>query len=711
MSHTSLIRCRFSYSGRGFGFAEMPDGGEDIYIAAENTLHAMTGDTVLVHRYLPGEAGYSRGNEGEVVRIEARGASEITGTFFMEGAFGYVIPDDAKLHARVEIGGADMGGARHGDKVAVRLTNYPRRRRGEDIFRPDGCITRVFGPAGTREANYAAVLHRCGIPTAFSEDALWEAEGSAARALSARGRTDLRDVPTLTIDGADAKDLDDAISLARDEGGWVLGVHIADVSEYVKEGGTLDREAYERGTSVYFVDKVVPMLPTALSNGACSLNGGEDRYALSAFVRIGPDGTRLGCEMKKTLIRSDVRGVYSEVNDIFARERDSAFAPKYAPVLDMLLEMRDLYRTLRRAADARGQLSMESPEVKILLDGKGLPVDIEPRVRGEAEMMIEQFMLAANMGAAAWLRERNMPCLYRIHEDPLPEKIRAFAVFAHNMGLDTRGVAEGVTSARLGQLLAEAEEKGIADVVSSVLLRSLAKAKYSERPGTHYGLAADLYCHFTSPIRRYPDLFVHRSVSSALSGGRKPAPAHPAESARVSTDAEIRAVTAERQIEDLYMAQYASFHLGEEYEATVSSVCAFGVFARTEKYFEGLVPVEALFGMRTRVEYSEESMTLSGGGRTYRLGDRIRVTVTAADVTSGKIDFAPAGEFVPDMQRGERASRVPGEGRRSGEGRPRRQSDRRERGGKPRGKTGAFSGKGSASRSGKGQRNTKGRRR
>ena len=637
------LKCRFSDSGRGFGFAELLDGSApDIFIAPEDTLHAMTGDIILVHRITRGEAGYTRGNEGQVIKILERGNPEIIGTFRMRGAEGVVFPDDNRLHAEVRIAGRDIAGAADGDKVAVKITHFPKKRRGEDVFRPEGFVIANFGRAETREANYAAVLHKNGIPTEFTDAVLWEAEDAAARPISMEGRLDLRSEIVLTIDGAGAKDLDDAISLTRRDGGWTLGVHIADVSHYVLEGGAVDREAYTRGTSVYFVDKVVPMLPTALSNNICSLNGGVDRYALSAFIELDEAGTMTGCDFKKTVIRSRVRGVYEEVNDLFANGKSSPFAQKYAEVYDTLCDMRRLYEILKDAADKRGQLNMESPEAEILLDEKGLPTDILPRTRGIGEMMIEQFMLAANVAAATWLTERKLPCLYRVHEDPMPEKMQSFAVFAHNMDLDTSELHGDVDPHHLQKVLAQAEEKGIAEIISGVMLRSLAKAKYSDRRGPHFGLALPLYAHFTSPIRRYPDLFVHRAISSVLTGSR--VPAHPAESARVSTEAEIRATTAERAIEDLYMAQYASFHLEEEFEGTVSSVCSFGIFVRTDKLFEGLIADEKLFPRGVRPEFSEDHLTLSGGGRTYRLGQRIRIRVARAEVESGRIDFIPAGE-------------------------------------------------------------------
>lgn len=672
MASEILLKCVFSDSGRGFGFAEVleMDGYDDIFIAPEDTLGAMTGDTVLVHKFRRGEPGFTKGNEGQITKILERGNTEVIGTLYLQGIHGIVRPDNEKLRTEISVRGTDLAEAKPGDKVAVRITDYGKRRRGEFLVPPEGFITAVFGRADTKEANYAAILHKNGVPMNFTDGAIWEAEDMASRPITEAGRADLRNLPTLTIDSADAKDLDDAISLEKLDTGWRLYVHIADVSEYVKEGGEVDREAYARGTSVYFVDKVVPMLPVALSNGSCSLNGGVDRWALTAIIDLDGAGNPTAYDFTKSLIRSDVRGVYTEVNDLFEKGRDSAFAQKYAPVLDMLFHMQALYRILQQAANVRGQLNLESTEAKILLDDKGIAVDIVPRVRGEAEMMIEQFMLSANVAAASWLTERGLPCLYRIHEDPLPEKIRSFAEFAHNMDLDVSGVKEGVRPRRLGDVLAEAAERGISEVVSGVLLRSLAKAKYHEKPGGHYGLALPLYCHFTSPIRRYPDLFVHRAISHALDSSKR-RPAHPAESARVSSEAEVRAVTAERQIEDLYMAQYAGAHVGEAFEGIISSVCSFGIFVRTEKLFEGLIPVEHLFSRRDTVVYNDRSMTLRAGSRVYRLGDSIRVRVARAEVATGRIDMELA-EGTPKQEPSETRSRRP-----AGDRKPRSASGKR----------------------------------
>ncbi len=639
MKKPTLTECRFSDSGRGFGFARLPDDAGEWFIPPGRMQSAMHGDTVLVRRLRRGEDGWRRGEEAAVVSVAVRAHAEVIGTVRAEGAGLVLIPQERRLFCEVAL--TDGGGARPGELAAARITDYGVRR-ADGILAVSGEVTAVFGAHKTPAANYAAILHRFGVPTQFSEEALAEAETAAARPLSLLGRRDLRALPTLTIDGAGAKDLDDAISLEKRPDGWRLWVHIADVSEYVRQDGALEREAFARGTSVYFVDKVVPMLPPALSNGSCSLNGGEERAALSAILTLDAAGTLVAWDFCKSVIRSDVRGVYEEVNDLFARGAASPFYEKYAAVAPMLADMHALYEVLRGAAAARGQLELESTEAEILLDADGAPADVLPRLRGDAERMIEQFMLTANVAAARFLHERGLPCLYRIHDEPSPEKIRALALFAHNLGLPSARIAPGLPPSRLGQLLEAADERALGEIVSGVVLRSLAKARYSDKASPHYGLAAPLYCHFTSPIRRYPDLFVHRAISHVLTGSRLPT--LPAQRAAAATETEIRAVGAERAIEGLYLARYAAAHLGEEYEATVTGVHLYGVFCRTEKLFEGLIPSEALFGEGARPEYLEERQTLRWGSRAVRLGDRLRVRVSAADVTTGNIDLLPAGD-------------------------------------------------------------------
>lgn len=621
----------FSASGRGYGFAVFGDGRADAFIPPYLTGGAMQGDGIAVHMLRKGDEGYGRGNECAVVAVTRRAITTVYGTY----ENGVVIPDDDKLRFRLYV--ADAAGASDGDKVEAEILKYPDDI--DDVVR--GRITDVLGGAYTREANYKAILRQCGIPVEFTPEAAAEAEAAAKEALSPDGRLDLRDKIVFTIDGAGAKDLDDAISLERDGDKWLLGVHIADVSHYVGMGGALDAAAYERGTSVYFTDKVVPMLPVALSNGACSLNAGEDKYALSALMTLDRDGRIIGAKLAKTMIRSAVRGVYEEVNDIFERGGESEFAEKYAAVLPTLYLMRDLYELLAANARSRGALELEESEAEITLDESGAPVDIMPRTRGTGERLIEQFMLCANEAVARWLREANLPALYRVHDDPDPEKVGAFAVFAVNMGLSATTIKKGgaVAPAALSAVMDEAREKDVADIVSGVMLRSLAKAKYSVAPTGHFGLAVKDYCHFTSPIRRYPDLFVHRAVSAALAGDDDAIEAlrRSASAAADDTSAcEQRAVNAERAIDDLYKTIYMSRFISEEVEAVVSGVTPFGLFARTAKLCEGMIPVTSLDG---DWEPDTAGYRLVSGSRSIALGDTLIVRVDAADVISRRVTF------------------------------------------------------------------------
>ena len=643
------LELTFIEKAKGYGFAE--GDGVSLYIPQFETMDAMTGDKVLVHRFVPGEPGYTKGSEGMVLRILAHGNDEIVGRVALREGRLCVLPENEKLYAVVNVDSREIVRFGAGELVSVRITHYGARHEtaGGYVHLLSGTITASFGQADTLDANYAAVLHEYRIPEKFPDEVLYDAAQAAGEPVVTDGVTDLRGVLTLTIDGADAKDLDDAISLSRDDdGNWLLGVHIADVSRYVREGSPTDLEAYERGTSVYFVDRVVPMLPPALSNGACSLNEHEDRYALSALMTLDGHGRMLSYDFKKSVIRSDVRGVYDEVNDLFVKGQGSAYARKYGEVLPMLTDMRALFIELKAAAAVRGQLDLESEEAVMTLDGDGEPADIAPAVRGEAEEMIEQFMLCANTAAASFLTERSLPCLYRVHENPPEDRIRAFAALASNLGLDVAGVSPGATPERLAKLMADARDKDVATAVSAVLLRSLAKARYSEKNLGHFGLALDCYCHFTSPIRRYPDLFVHRAITHVLTGSRLPM--HPSETARLTSEAEIRATAAERKIESMYAAKWCAAHVGEEFDGYVASVVPFGVFVHTEKCFEGLVSVESLFPKGYEYTFREETQTLQSGKRyVYKLGMPLHVRIAAADPITGDVDFTLAGaSALPD---------------------------------------------------------------
>lgn len=638
----------FAATERGFGFVTLTDEtplNEDIFIPARKRGGALAGDRVTVavrRRDLRPRTGGDYRIEGEITGILERGFTELCGTLIetvgAERRFApyRVIPDNRRLTDTVEV--ADARDAAPGSKVQVHITDYGDGRRP-----PRGEILRCLGETLSLGANYLSVLLAAGIRTDFSDAVLRDAETAAAEPISLTGRLDLRDRAILTIDGADARDLDDAISLERAGDGWLLGVHIADVSHYVRADSPTDLEARARGTSIYFTDKVVPMLPACLSNGACSLSAGTDKYALSALISLDKNGKLLGCRVENTVIRSKVRGVYDEVNDLFANRSRSAFYAKYKPVRQALADMHTLYALLEKNADARGVLELESADAKILLDADGMPCEIVKRERGDAEKMIEQFMLTANEAVARFLSARHIPCVFRVHDAPSEDKLTAYKNFVHNLGLSILPLqAEHLTTAAFAPILAEAEQKGFGSVLSRITLRTQMKAKYSAVRGDHFGLGLEYYCHFTSPIRRYPDLTVHRILKYALANGADAAAeryaAFAAESAAQSSECELRAVAAERDIADLYKAIYMQSAVGKTYPAVISSVTAFGLFCELENTCEGLIPVEQLgegFG------FNEKALTLSRGKRAYKLGQPICVRITDVDPLRRRIYMEP----------------------------------------------------------------------
>ena len=662
----------FRANAKGFGFLS-PDEiyqrtyPEDLFIPADATGGAMNGDRVTV-RVISQRKEKNKKNgkkkngrkpaiceqkntrahstEAAVVRIVKRAFETVIGTFYcvqprVRGGrpIYYVRPDDKRITCVVGIDAKHIGDAEPGEKVEATITKYPSREHADAM----GKITAVFGETLSKEANYDVILHENKIRTEFSREVLSAADEAAARKISLEGRRDFRDKMIFTIDGADSKDLDDAISLEKTEGGWILGVHIADVSDYVEMKTPLDTEAYARGTSVYFADQVVPMLPKQLSNGICSLNPGEDRYALSALISLDKNGTILGCELCESVICSKIRGVYAELNTVLKEGSGAAVYEKYAPLFPSVYpEMVTLYRILEAKNRQKGALDLETAEAKIIVNEDGMPIDIVKRERGVSECLIEQFMLCANEAVAKWLSERDMPCVYRIHEEPPMEKVQSFATFAHNLGLDTRSLyKKELTPADMQTVMNEAKEKGFDGVLSTVMLRSLSKARYSSTRGIHFGLATEFYCHFTSPIRRYPDLTVHRIVKSILHGKTDEKSISKLRtfanrSALQSTECELRALTAERSIEDLYKVIYMEDHIGKVFDGVISSVTSFGFFVELSNTCEGLVPIGSLDGF---FNFDEKNLTLYSGRTKYKLGMPVRVKLTDADRISRKLDM------------------------------------------------------------------------
>lgn len=622
----------FHGTRRGFGFVTVEGVEGDIFIPAEHTRGALDGDRVSL-RYRP---GFHRDAEGEVTGVIAARRVLCLGVYVREhirrGRHTYrqslFFPDDKHLPDGIPV--LDAGVAESGDRVKVCL----ERRHGLACR-----VTRTFGPAASFSANYQSILVECGIEEEFSPEALREAAAISAIPVTEEGR-ERQTGPILTIDGADAKDLDDAVSLVREGEGYLLSVHIADVSEYVRPDTALDRAALTRGTSVYFVDRVVPMLPPALSNGACSLNAGEDKYTLTAKLHLDAQGALCGTELVRSILRSDVRGVYSEINDLFANGDSSPYAEKYAAVYPMLCVMRELYEKLSARAADRGYFDLETAEPYFVLNEQGEPIEILRRERGVSERIIEHFMLTANEGVARLLTERALPCVYRVHEEPPEDKMATFIHYAHNAGLSTRPLTERpVRAAAFRALLEEAREKGLHTAISRYTVRTMAKARYSERRADHFGLALSHYCHFTSPIRRLSDLATHRMIKACLLDGR-PATAFSAyarRAAAAATETELAALQAERRIENLYKALWAEKHIGEMWDATISGITAFGVFAELDNTAEGLIPADSLpFGAFC----DEENGIVAMGDQALHMADRIRVRIEEVSLPQARIRFA-----------------------------------------------------------------------
>ena len=515
----------FSGTRRGFGFVTDETGrlSEDVFIPKGDANGALHGDTVRI-RY---REKYPTGTEGRVLEILNKDTKTVVGTLIGERVKGsrsyrrryFLVPDSTHFPEYMPI--CDRPDANEGDKIECAVQ---RTREGCLLY-----FLRSFGPAASFLANRSSLLCELGIPTAFEDGVEAEAERAAREPLSKEGRK-VQKGPILTIDSADAKDLDDAVSLEKTAEGYLLSVHIADVSEYVRPKTALDRAAMSRGTSIYFADEVIPMLPKALSNGACSLNAGEDKYTLSAHLTLDGKGNLLKTRIERGIIKSDVRGVYSEVNDLFANGEASIYAEKYSKVYKMLFLMKELYEILEKKARARGYLDFEAPEPYFLLGENGCPKEILRRTRGVAERLIEQFMLTANEGVARLLSEKECPCVYRVHEEPPADKLSFFKKYVYLMGIDPSPLfAEPLKTLAFATVFSEAKEKGKADALAIPMLRTMSKASYSENRADHFGLGLTHYCHFTSPIRRLSDLATHRIIKAVLLFGedRKKYAAYP----------------------------------------------------------------------------------------------------------------------------------------------------------------------------------------
>ena len=639
------LLCKVVKLGKNFAFVMLEDGTSDIFIPGRFTKGAMPGDDVLVEKFEHPRVEGS--DEGAILAILTE-KNDLVGTVRrVEGRLRFV-PDDCPA-ITMPLARDCEGGAKDGDKVAVEILNRGSRQEDHRVG-----VAMRFGSSDEAKRCAKALLYAKDIRTRFPDKVRDEAkkfEGAEVSEKDCEGRMDLRTLPIFTIDSAETKDIDDAISLTRtSDGGFELGVHIADVSNYVKPGTELDNEAFSRATSVYYADQVVPMLPKALSNGICSLNENELRLAFSCLMRLDKEGNLTDYRFVKSIIRSRVKGVYSEINALLAGTADAEIKAKYADVIDQLPAMKELYGHRARLRRERGCMDIESGEVKLILDENGRCIDVKKRTSGESESMIEEFMLLANQCAAHFARVKQIPFVYRVHEEPNAEKLERLHALLQACGINDHFAKDVPAPKELSAILEGVRGTPYEQIINTGMLRCMSKALYEEKPKGHYGLVLKDYAHFTSPIRRYPDLAIHRIMTDLLKGTGKETMIlrytdFAERASKQSSEREVIAMQIERKAEDCYKAEYARRHLGECYEGTISGVTQRGLFIELDNGVEGFVPASSLTPSGTSLTEGVR-LTDPASGKTWSLGDRMMITIVRADVNLGKIDFevAPAAK-------------------------------------------------------------------
>ncbi|MBL1228058.1 ribonuclease R [Enterococcus sp. BWB1-3] len=640
----------FRANERGFGFVTIDEEEPDVYISKEHTNYAMDGDTVIVDILQPADPFSERVAEGAVLSIQKRAITQIVGEFSAydeeESAetdlYGYIIPKDKKLSRLTVYAAAEGIKPVDGSVVIIEVTHYPEKGYAASL---EGIVKKVIGHKNDPGMDILSIIVAHGIPTSFSDEVLAAADKvpDTISEEDIKDRRDLRNSMIVTIDGEDAKDLDDAVTVKKlENGNYFLGVHIADVSYYVTEGNEMDREAYDRGTSVYLTDRVVPMLPQRLSNGICSLNPKVPRLTMSCEMEISPEGTVIKHEIFQSVIQTTERMTYTAVNEIL-EEQNAETIERYQQLVPMFREMAELHAILEKMREQRGAISFEDNEAKVLVNEEGHPQDILLRQRGLGERLIESFMLAANETVARHYSKLNLPFIYRIHEQPKEEKMQRFFDFAAMLGILVKGTKADITPKDLQRVLTQIEGKPEEPVINTMLLRSMQQARYSEDNYGHYGLAAEYYTHFTSPIRRYPDLIVHRLIRSYGTDKSEKMQekwaAHLPDIADHSSKMERRAVEAEREVESMKKAEFMADKIGEEYEGIISSVTKFGIFVELPNTIEGLVHVNSL--KQDYFHFVEKHLALVGErtGLTLKIGQKVRIRVEKSEPETREIDF------------------------------------------------------------------------
>lgn len=637
---------------RGYGFL-IPENKEhdDVFISSDDLNGALHGDKIVVRAKL--KSPDSKKQEGEVIRILEHANETLVGLYESSKNFAFVIPVDTRINKDVFVTKSDSNGAQNGQVVVVKITKWADTRRN-----PEGFVTEIIGFKDDPGTDIMAIIKQHGLPEEFPEKVLEQSEKilETIQPEELEGRLDLRNTTTFTIDGADAKDFDDAVSIEKlENGNYKLGVHIADVTHYVRENTPLDKEALERGTSIYLIDRVIPMLPEKLSNGVCSLRPNEDRLTLSVLMEIDSKGKVVNHETHESVINSKERLIYTDVSDILECDNEE-LKKKYNHILKDLKDMEDLSLILKAQRIRRGSIDFDFPESRIMLDEKGNPIDIVRLERRVANKIIEEFMLVTNETVSEYMHWSEIPFLYRIHEDPDPEKMAEFNRFIHNLGYSLKGTQD-VHPKELQQLIKKIEGEPEEKVISTLMLRSLKKARYSAELDSHFGLASEHYSHFTSPIRRYPDLQIHRIIKEFINGKitdkeiRKLKKILP-EVAEISSRMERRAEEAERETDDLKKVEYMKDKIGEEYDGVISGVLPSGFFVELDNTIEGMVRISSLVD-----DYYTFSEQIYGflGDRTkkiYKLGDEVRIRVVGISIAARQIEFALAK---PKKEQGKQA--------------------------------------------------------
>ncbi len=631
MANREIIEGKLQGNERGYAFLIPSDGREDDYFIPHGDLRgAMHGDTVLA------ETTNGSGNRtiARVLKVIERGITELVGTYFSHKSGGFVVPDERKYYNDIFIPFGKGARVKSGDKVVVKILSYPKRQN------PEGIITKVLGRQFDKKTELKSILFSYKLPERFSKNLIEYADSlnDEITASDIKGRKDFRNQLCFTIDGEDAKDFDDAVSIEKDADGFKLGVHIADVSHYVKLGDIIDNEAYERGTSVYFPEQVIPMLPNKLCNDLCSLREGVDRLTLSCVMNVDAHGNVKDYEICPSVINSKARTTYNIVQQIL--DGDEIAIKENQKIVDSVLLMSELADILTKKREEQGNIDLDVKESAICVDKNG-EINVTAMANSKSRKIIEEFMILTNVTVAEFMFYLENPFIYRIHEKPSEEKLQVFYTFLNGLGVTVKRKKDTVFPKDFQLILKKVQDTPYFTLVNRVMLRSMQKAKYSETDVGHFGLSAEHYCHFTSPIRRYPDLMIHRIIKEFLGGEQNLQEKYGeivADVAKKSSEKERNATDAERAVDDYYKLLYISGFVGEEFEGIISCVTGFGLFVELDSSVEGLVKSETISGKR-RLNFDDKNFTLSDGKTTYKLGQKVKIQVAGVNFGERRAEF------------------------------------------------------------------------